>query len=154
MLVRSAAGTMFAPTRTKSFSDCPPPPARNDIRFAKLISLIVTGLHTSRMSATGRNQPSFLPPPPLHSPRKCVTPLRERKGKALARGYFPITLHTFDTIKRDAAHHAPPLTPNRPHRHTPTTPATADHLRAALAHTPAPGHPAPRHTDPGPGGAP
>src|SRR3546814_10599191 len=74
---------MFAPTIAKSCSDCPPPPARNAIRIAKLISLIVTGLHTSRMSATGRNQPSFLPPPPFHSPTNFHNPLLDLHDKAL-----------------------------------------------------------------------
>src|SRR3546814_1780938 len=103
---------MFAPTIAKSCSDCPPPPARNAIRIAKLISLIVTGLHTSRMSATGRNQPSFLPPPPLHAPPQRVTPFCVRTDKALPSGHFPV-----------------PLTPLQPHKlavHRPVQPQTTN----------------------------
>src|SRR3546814_21040228 len=87
---------MFAPTIAKSCSDCPPPPARNAIRIAKLISLIVTGLHTSRMSATGRNQPSFLPPPHTHYPPTYLPHFNERTKTSKEQRPFPMTLTPLD----------------------------------------------------------
>src|SRR3546814_21010071 len=95
---------MFSPTTAKSCSDCPPPPAKSTIRTAKLISLIVTGLHTSRMSATGR-KPSPLPPLPT-----CPPPANPPHPSVNVNDNHPIQQPT-----------TPPTTPPQTPTHPPTT---------------------------------